>query len=93
MIERDSDSLGHRLLFMKRSQSINDNYKDLSEERLTELQELVLTHHGPWGGQKPKNINSVILFCADYLDSQIASCAENNTAKTNMSLKSMIDAE
>ena len=93
MIERDSDSLGHRLLFMKRSQSINDNYKDLSEERLTELQELILTHHGPWGGQKPKNINSVILFCADYLDSQIASCAENNTTKTNMSLKSMIDAE
>lgn len=93
MIERDSDSLGHRLLFMKRSQSINDNYKDLSEEKLTELQELVLTHHGPWGGQKPKNINSVILFCADYLDSQIASCAENNTTKTNMSLKSMIDAE
>lgn len=92
-IERNKECLGHRLLFIKRSQTVNDKYNDLTEERLCQLQELILTHHGPWSGQKPKDLNSIILYSADFIDARIAECAEQNTTKSTISIKSMIDAE
>lgn len=92
-IARNTESLGHRLMFLKRSQTINDKYEDLTEERLCQLQQLILTHHGPWGGNKPKDINGIILFCADFVDSRIAGCSEEGNPISKIDIKSMIDAE
>ena len=57
------------------------------------FQELVLTHHGPWGGYKPKHIEGVIIFLADMVDSQIVGCAESQDPRVRMTISSMMDAE
>lgn len=89
----------HRLMFMNYVNGINElsfrvTGTGLTTEELEELQELILTHHGPWGGYKPKNLESLILFLVDMMDSQIVGCIEqNNPNKVRMTLSSMLDAE
>lgn len=88
----------HRLKFIPYIEIINGNLKmqnkpHLSEEELELFQELVLTHHGPWGGYKPKHIEGVIVFLADMVDSQIVGCAESQDPRVRMTISSMMDAE
>lgn len=88
----------HRIKFLPYIEILNSKLKSegkpyLDDKELEALQELVLCHHGPWGGYKPKNIESMIVFLADMVDSQIVGCAESNDPKTRMTISSMMDAE
>lgn len=98
MVGYGDGKFDHRLKFIPYIEIINGNLKSegkphFDDVELETMQELVLTHHGPWGGYKPKNIESVIVFLADMIDSQIVGCAETGNPKTRMTLSSMMDAE
>lgn len=98
-IKRSDSKFAHRLLFIKESERINDanivmtGKAIFDDKELSEIQELVLTHHGPWGGYKPKTLEGLILFCADLIDANVASCVENNSTQVDMKLTRMIDSE
>lgn len=94
-IKRNDVKFDHRLLFIKESEKVNNSFDSplFDEEELTAIQELVLTHHGPWGGYKPKTLEGLILFCADWIDANVASCIENNTTQVDMKITRMIDSE
>lgn len=98
MIGYGDGKFDHRIKFLPYIEILNGQLKSegrphLDDKELEALQELVLCHHGPWGGYKPKNIESVIVFLADMVDSQIVGCAETNNPKTRMTISSMMDAE
>lgn len=98
-IKRSDSKFDHRLLFVKECERINDANMVMTgkpifdDKELSEIQELVLTHHGPWGGYKPKTLEGLILFCADLIDANVASCVENNSTQVDMKLTRMIDSE
>lgn len=98
MIAYGDNRFDHRLKFLPYIEIINGNLKmngmpHFDDKELEMFQELVLTHHGPWGGFKPKTIEGVIVFLADMTDSQIVGCAETGNPDTKMSIVSMVDAE
>ena len=98
MIGYGNNRFDHRLKFIPYIEIINgrlkmENKPHFDDTELELFQELVLTHHGPWGGYRPKHIEGVIVFLADMIDSQIVGCAETGSPDTRMSITSMIDAE
>lgn len=98
MISYGDNRFDHRLKFLPYIESINNKLiqegkPHFEADELELLQELVLTHHGPWGGYKPKTIEGLIIFLADMTDSQIVGCAENNNPSVRMTISSMMDAE
>lgn len=98
MISYGDNRFDHRLKFLPYIEILNGRLKTegkphFDDVELELFQELVLTHHGPWGGYKPKHIEGVIVFLADMIDSQIVGCAETNNTSTRMTISSMMDAE
>lgn len=97
IIKRKDCIFDHRIQFIKESEITflkGDFFpNDGGKEELEKIQHLILSHHGFYGGYKPKTIEEMILFNADWLDSQIAKAIENEDKSVDFKISKLADCE
>lgn len=97
VIKRKDCIFDHRIQFIKESELAFSKGEffpnDGGKEELEKIQHLILSHHGFYGGYKPKTIEEMILFNADWLDSQIAKAIENNDNSIDFKVSKLVDCE